>query len=142
MSNAIKSQGTAVYASTENANSTVYGSATFNAVGEVASVGEPSGEAADIDVTHLQSTGKEFLIGLPDEGNFQIGGNFVPSDTGQTLLETARLDQDPRWFKVVFSNGSIRYAKGFVKKYAPSAAVDGKVPFNANIRISGLWATA
>lgn len=141
MSNAIKSQGTAVSISTENANSTVYGSATFNAVGEVASVGEPSGEAADIDVTHLQSTGKEYLIGLPDEGNFQISGNWVPTDTGQAVLETARLDQNPRWLKVTFSNGTVRYAKGLVKKYAPSAAVDGKVPFSASIRTSGLWTT-
>lgn len=141
MSNAIKSQGTAVYISSNDADSTAYGSASFVQVGEVSDVGEPSGEAADIDVTHLGSTSKEYLIGLPDEGNMTTSGNFVPSDTGQQELLAAKAAQNRRWLKVVFSNGTVRYAKALVKKYAPSAAVDGKVPFSASFRISGSWTT-
>ena len=138
----MKSQGTAFYLSNENADSTVYGSATFAALGETASVGEPSGEAADIEITHLLSTAKEYLIGLPDNGNMALGGNFVPTDPGQLVAITAMDAQTPRWAKWVFSSGAVWSIKVYVKKFAPSAEVDGKVPFATALRTTGAWTRA
>lgn len=139
MSNAIKSQGTIFEISNEDADATVYGSATWNIVGEVSDVGEPSGEAPDIDVTSLGSTAREYLIGLPEEGNIQIQGNFLPTDTGQLELIDAKASQNRRWIRITWTSGAIWYAKALVKKYAASAATDGKVPFTAAMRISGAW---
>lgn len=136
---AIKSQGTTVHISSEDADVTAYGAATFVKVGECDNVGEPSGEASDIDVTHLESEAKEYLIGLPDNGNIAISGNFVPSDLGQLELIDAKDDQERRWLKITWSSGDIWYIKVLVKKYAPSAAVDGKTPFSASFRTSGAW---
>ena len=142
MSNAIKSQGTYFYLSNQDASLTAYGSATFAALGETSSIGEPSGEAADIDVTHLLSTAKEYLIGLPDNGNMQVGGNYVPTDTGQLVAIAAMDAQTPRWAKWVFSSGATWSIKVFVKKFAPSAQVDGKVPFSMSLRTTGSWTRA
>lgn len=139
---AIKSQGTTVHISSDDADSTVYASATFVKVGEVSNIGEPSGEAADIDVTHLESSAKEYLIGLPDEGNIQIQGNFDPDDTGQAELKAAKDDQTRRWLKITWSSGDIWYIKALCKKYSPSAGVDSKVPFSSNFRTSGAWGYA
>lgn len=139
---AIKSQGTLFHISNENADSTVFGSATFAKVGEVSSVGEADGEASDIETTHLESTAKEFLIGLPDEGNIQIGGNFVSADLGQLEVEESRQLQERRWVKVTWSNGVIWYWKATAKKYSASAEVDGKTPFTAKFRTTGARGTA
>lgn len=142
MSNAIKSQGTTFAISNEDASVTVYGSATFAALGEVNNVGEPSGEAADIDVTHLLSTAKEYIIGLPDNGNMQVAGNFIPTDTGQLRAIAAMDSQVPVWAKWTFSSGAVWSIKCFVKKFAPSAQVDGKVPYSMSLRTTGAWTRA
>lgn len=139
MSKAIKSQGTTFKISSDDADLTVYGSATHILVSESATIGEPSGEAADIDVTHLGSDEMEYLIGLPDQGSMQVSGNFVADDAGQLEMEAALGAQNRRWVTVTFSNGVSRYAKALCKKYAPSASVNSKVPFSSNFRISGGW---
>lgn len=137
MTNAIKSQGTLVYLSNENASTTAYGSSTFTKLSETATVGESSGEAADIDVTHLESTAKEYLIGLPDNGNLPLSGNFVPGDTGQTRAIYSLDNQQYCWLKIIWSNGTIWYYMACCKKFTPSADVDGKVPFTSSWRTSG-----
>lgn len=137
MSNAIKSQGTVVQISNENADTTVYGSATFATVGECDDVGEFSGEASDIDVTSLQSPAKEYLIGLADFGTMQITGNFIPTDTGQIQCIASLDAQQNRWLKVIFSQGTVWYIKACCKKFTPGAKVDNKVPFTSTFRTSG-----
>lgn len=136
---AIKAQGTTVHISAENADTTPIGSATFIKIGEVSTVGEPSGEAADIETTNLESEAKEFLTGLPDNGNIGIGGFFVADDAGQEELIEAQDAQERRWLRINWSNGSIWSIKVLVKKYAISAAVDGAVPFSGSFRTSGGW---
>lgn len=136
---ALKSQTSTVHISNENADSTVYGSATFDKVGEVTTIGAPSGEAADIDVTHLESLAKEYLIGLPDEGNIEIAMNAIVSDAGHTELITAKDAQTRRWLKITWSNGTVFYIKALVKKYTWSAGVDNKIEAAASFRTSGAW---
>lgn len=139
---AFKSQGSKVYISNENADTTALGSATFAKVGEVNNIGAPSGEAADIDTTHLESEAKEYLIGLPDNGNIEIAMNAVSGDTGQDELDAAKDAQERRWLKIEWSNGDVWSIKVLVKKYTWSAGVDGKVDAAASFRTSGAWTKA
>lgn len=64
----------------------------FTEVPDVVSVTGPDGSASEIDVTALDSTAKEFLIGLPDSGSVQVemiwGGENSPQ-TNQELLRAA-----------------------------------------------------
>ena len=136
---ALKSQTSTVHISNEDADATVYGSATFDKVGEVTTIGAPSGEAADIDVTHLESLAKEYLIGLPDEGNIEIAMNAIVSDNGHSELITAKDAQTRRWIKITWSNGTVFYIKALVKKYTWSAGVDNKIEAAASFRTSGAW---
>jgi len=136
---AIKSQTSTVHISNESADSTAYGSATFDKVGEVTNIGAPSGEAADIDTTHLESTAKEYLIGLPDNGNIEIGMNAIEGDAGHSELITAMNAQTRRWVKITWSSGSVWYIKALVKKYTWSAGVDAKIEAAASFRTSGAW---
>lgn len=85
---AVESQGTVIYWS--SAGSTSASTAAANAVGEVTGFNGPTGQANTIDVTTLNSTRKEFLMGLPDEGELTLDINFVPTDGVQTRLRTDR----------------------------------------------------
>jgi hypothetical protein len=134
---ALKGQTTTIHISNENADSTAYGSATFDKVGEVTNIGAPSGEAADIDTTHLESTAKEYLIGLPDEGNVEISMNGIDGDAGHSELITAKNAQNRRWVKITWSSGTITYFKALVKKYTWNTGVDSKIEAAASFRISG-----
>ncbi|MFZ5745277.1 MAG: phage tail tube protein [Pseudomonadota bacterium] len=136
---ALKSQTTTVHISNENADSTAYSSATFAKIGEVSNIGAPSGEAADIDTTHLESAAKEYLVGLPDEGNIEIAMNAISGDPGHDELIAAKDDQSRRWVKITWSNGDIWYIKGLVKKYTWSAGVDAKIEAASTFRLSGGW---
>jgi hypothetical protein len=136
---ALKSQTSTVHVSNENADSTAYGSATFDKVGEVTSIGAPDGEAADIDTTHLESLAKEYLTGLPDNGNIEIAMNAIASDPGHSELITAMDAQTRRWLKITWSNGNVWYIKALVKKYGWSAGVDAKIDASASFRTSGAW---
>lgn len=136
---ALKSQTSTVHISNESADTTVYGSATFDKVGEVINIGAPSGEAADIDTTHLESTAKEYLIGLPDEGNIELAMNAMTDDVGHLELITAKDAQERRWLKITWSNADVWYVKALVKKYTWSAGVDTKIEAAASFRTSGAW---
>lgn len=109
----------------------------FVAVGEVQSFTGLDGEAAEIDVTHLQSTAKEYLMGLQDFGNWSLDVNFLPDDAGQILLRAAKASRDIQSFRATLSDGTILTFSGFVKSNPISGGVDAKVDGSFNIRISG-----
>lgn len=136
---ALKSQTSTVHISNEDADTTAYGSATFDKVGEVVNIGAPDGEAADIDTTHLESTAKEYLVGLPDNGNIEIAMNGISSDAGHSELITAMDAQQRRWLKITWSNSTVWYVKALVKKYTWSAGVDAKIEASSSFRTSGAW---
>lgn len=134
-----KSQGTTVHLSSEDADVTAMGAATYVKIGGVVQVGAPSGEAADIDVTDLDSEAKEYLTGIPDNGNIEIGLNFDDGDAGQDNAIDALEAQERRWLKITWSTGAVWSIKALVKKYSPSAGVDSKIDAAVSLRLSGAW---
>lgn len=143
MSNAIKSQGTVLEIDTDGGSPYVY-----MPVGEVRDVPDiDGGEAADIDVTHLGSTAREYIIGLQDGGTIALSGNLVPQDAGQAEMREARRDQTLRHFRVTFTDSAPSLKAefdAFVKRFSASLAVDSQVTFNATLRVTGLvsWSDA
>lgn len=77
-----ESQGIITYWSTTSVTATAAG----NVVSEVLSFTGPAPSANVIDVTNLQSTAKEKMIGLYDGGQITINTNFLVTDAGQTKL--------------------------------------------------------
>lgn len=139
---AIKSQGSKVYLSNQNADTTVYGSATFAQVGQVHTIGAPSGQANDIETTHLDSTAKEYIVGLPDNGSITIGMNALSGDAGHTVALTALGDQNRRWLKIVWSNGDTWSIAVLVKDYTWAGGIDAKVDASMSLRTTGPWTRA
>ncbi len=109
----------------------------YTAIGEITSFSGFDGKAAEIDVTHLLSTAKEFLMGLQDFGNFNIDVNYLPSDGGQVLLRAAKTSRDIQSFQATFSDGSKATFQGYVLASPVKGGVDAKVDSSFDIRITG-----
>jgi len=134
----LKAKGTTLHISSDDAETTAYGSAAFVKVGQVSNIGPPSGTAQKIDTTHLESVAKEFLMGIPDNGDIEVSGNALDTDNGQDEMEAAKNAQELRWVKITRSDGSVRYFMAVVLKFTDfEMGVDAKVPFSATFGISG-----
>ena len=110
---------------------------TYTEVKEITSWNGPDGEASNIDVTHLKSLAKEYLMGLADNGSYTLEINYLPDDAGQILMRAARVSRLIQDFKVTLSDGTGITFQGFVKNAPSSGAVDEKVSGSYNILISG-----
>ena len=116
----------------------------FTTIGELTDFDGPSGQAAVIDATHFQSTGKEKVIGLPDEGQFTVSGNYVQANAAQAGLITDRNARTLRNFKITFTDSpaTVWTFAAYVLNFSVSGAVDDKIPFSVTLEISGLVAVA
>jgi len=104
---------------------------------EVVSFSGFDGSAAEIDTTNLQSTAKEFLMGLQDFGNFTVEVNHLPTDAGQVEARAAKASRVQKAFEVTFSDASTATFEGFVLSNPLSGGVDAKVDGSFVIRITG-----
>lgn len=111
----------------------------FTAIGEVVSIDGPGGEAAIIDATHLQSTAKEKLIGLPDEGRVSLGCNLVPGDAGQIQLRNDRLNATRRNYKITLTDSpatNLAFA-AYCMGFKVNGAVDDKISATIELEVTG-----
>src|SRR5210317_45028 len=88
------SQGSGIWLS-DDASPEVY-----TEVAQVVSLSGPDGSAAEINVTALDSTAAEFVMGLPDEGNVSVEVIYDPTDTNHTALYNARAAQSLKHFQI------------------------------------------
>lgn len=94
-----------------------------------------------IDVTHLQSTSKEFIAGLKDNGTCDVTCNF----TNGTVQAAMRADMNagttaPYKVLIIGPGATVTTIafSGFLTKYAgPDAKVDGKLEIQLTIKITG-----
>jgi len=112
----------------------------FTAIGEVIGVsGVGGGSASEIDVTNLSSSGKEFLMGLKDEGEVSVTLNLDTGDTQQTALRTARDNSTLKNFQLELTDSgptTLSFA-AYVKTFNIGLAVDDKISLETSLRISG-----
>ena len=136
--NALKSQGVALKRGDGG------GTEVFTTIGEVFSITGPGGSATVIDATHFQSTAKEKIMGLPDEGQVSLEMNLDPTDAEQTGLRSDRDAQTLRNFQLVLTDGgstTISFS-AYVMTFSISMAVDDKITASVTLEISGsaTWA--
>lgn len=110
---------------------------TYLEIKEITSFNGFDGQAAEIDVTHLQSTAKEFLMGLQDFGNFSLEVNYLSADPGQQAMRAGKQSRDIQDFRLTFSDGSQVTFQGYVTSAPVSGGVDAKVDGSFTIRITG-----
>jgi len=111
----------------------------FTTIGEIKTFNGPSGQAAVLDATHLESTAREKLMGLPDEGQVTFTMNFIPSNAQQVALYNDRKNRTKRNFKIVFSDiGAAEMAfSAFVLGFNVVGGVDQLAEASLILEITG-----
>lgn len=113
----------------------------FLAVGNLTSVSVPGPTKPLVDVTDFDSTGAEFLAGLPDFGELSISGFFNYANAGQQVLFDDAQDPDApaRDFQIDFERQDVQFTfSGVVVSFVPNAgSPTDAYTFDATIRVSG-----
>jgi hypothetical protein len=117
---------------------------SFTTVGGVTNIRDlRSGTAAEIDVTDLSSSAKEFILGLADNGTMGLDLIYDPSDAGQIILEELRESSDATNFRVTVPNPiqspqvTTFTFRGFVQTFPFTLGVDAAMTGTVSIRITG-----
>jgi hypothetical protein len=110
-------------------------------VGESVDFDGPGGAASVIDATHLGSTAREKIMGIPDEGQFTISLNRVFGNAGQKAVLLARAQRARKPFKIVYYDNSTQTFDGFVLQFSTSGGVDDKLNGSIAIEITGAVTT-
>ena len=123
---AMESQGCKFFWSTSTAQSTA------QEIGEVTNFNGPGGAAAVIDITHLQSTAKEKLIGLRDEGQLSMSVNYNATDAGQVALIADRSARTKRKALIKFTDTATSAAvfDAYCLQFQVQGVVDDKIAGN------------
>ena len=134
-SSALKGQGVVIGISAETGSPNV-----FVTIGEVVDFTGPGGSATVIDVTSLESSAVDKLIGLPDEGQISMSLNLLPSNEGQRECWEARAAQELREFNLTLTDAAstVLVFSGYVLEFSVSGAVNDKISATITVEISGL----
>jgi hypothetical protein len=91
------------------------------------------------NASNLESTFKEKLIGLPDEGQFSFDINLDPDDTVHTAIRTARRNRTLCEFKVTLTDSTPKQVIffGYVMGFSIAGGVDQIVKASITIEIDG-----
>lgn len=111
----------------------------YTVIGGIRTFSGPGGQANIIDATTLQSTGKEKLIGLKDEGTFSLSCVYLPTDAGQIAVQAARAAGTAKNYRVAFSDPdtTVLEFSGFAMSYTLSGGVDELSAVEIGIEITG-----
>lgn len=131
MANAIETQGFKLEIGNEDSP------LTYTEVSEITSFQAFDGQAAEIDVTHLQSTAKEFIMGLQDFGTLSVDVNYLTGDSGQDKMRAAKSTRVIQDFRLTLSDLTTALFRGYVLSAPISGGVDAKVDGSFAIRITG-----
>ncbi len=98
---------------------------------------QSAGSREEIDVTHLLSTGKEYLLGLPDNGTFSIEFDSDYSDPAQNELESLYKSGAAGQFTFTFVDGRTLTFAARVSAFNESATIDDALRGTADLRVTG-----
>jgi len=127
---------------TDNTDAATATPVALTEIAEVKTFSGLDGAASEIDVTHLGSTAKEYILGLVDEGGFTFEMNRVPSDAGQAALLASRNAGTVKSYKLTLPNAETATFSAFAKTFPVAGGVDGVVMHSIQLRITGavVWA--
>lgn len=119
----------------------VLGSGTFVKVGNLNSISMPGPEKGETEVTDYDSTAREFLGTLPDNGEMTFGGFWNGVDAGQVAMYTDANDSTSptRNFRIDQIRQDARFSfQGYVRRfrYVPGG-IDDPLTYEGAIRVTG-----
>lgn len=111
---------------------------TFTSVGGMNTYSGFDGQASEIDVTDMDSTAKEFRLGLQDFGNLNINLKAVlPTDPGQLAIRAAKTAGTLLIYRIKNSDGQTIACQGYAKKFTEDSGVDKVRSGQITLRLTG-----
>jgi len=116
---------------------------TYALVESVTNISGPTGTAATIDVTDLESEAKESVPGLADYGQVQADLNWRGATEQVAMYEMFASNADPEHFKVALPTSAAAATYDVFEFLASvtgcefGAAVDGKQTARITLKVSG-----
>lgn len=107
---------------------------------EVRSINGPDGQAAWMDTTDLNSTGKEGRPGLKDEGQIRVDIFYVPGNTVHDAIRTAYSARTAKTIRLTFTDtapATIWEADVYVTAFQVSAEIDAPLRAQVTFKITG-----
>lgn len=95
------------------------------------------GSATELDATDLDSTAKEKLLGLVDEGAFSIDINVNMADPGQLAMKASQKAGTKKQYKLMLPDTSGATFYAFVKTFPLSGGVDAILATTVAMTITG-----
>jgi hypothetical protein len=105
----------------------------------------PNSQGSEIDITSFDSTAKEFLMGLRDEGTISVNLLRDTSSTGQGRLISDQAARNERMLIIDFSThvmeasavGARLTMQAYVQSFGYSAGADDALKSAVTFRITG-----
>lgn len=110
---------------------------TMTTVGNIKDFSIDQDPASEIDITNLNSTRKEFMLGLAGSWTMNCGMDIDSTDTGQRELTDAQNDGLYRVFAVTLASGKIFAGVGYVMSFGASGSTDSVVSGTLSVRGTG-----
>lgn len=137
MTQAVSAQGTKLYRGATTASSPNTPTGFTASLPEIKDFQGPGGQSGEIEVTSLDSTAKEFLPALKDNGQFTANMNFAPSSLEHQGIVADQENRVSRWYRLVLPNGANGDFQGFVQQFTLSGAVDNVLAAALTVRVAG-----
>lgn len=110
---------------------------TYTKIGGLVSFDGFDGAADELDTTDLDSTAKEFISGIKDEGKFSFEAKTIKTDTGQIALRANRTSGAVVGMKLTLPDASVASFNVIVKAMPTSGGVNAVLKGKIDTRISG-----
>ncbi|MGO4304192.1 phage tail tube protein [Cupriavidus sp. RAF12] len=96
------------------------------------------GQASELDVTDLDSTAKEFMLGLQDWGTFSFDVNRDMNDAGQQAVDASKRAGTQKSYKLTLPNGKTKTFNAYCKNSPLEGGVDQVLKTSGvSLRITG-----
>jgi hypothetical protein len=95
------------------------------------------GSADELDTTDLDSTAKEFVSGIKDEGKFGFEMKTLKTDAGQTALRAVRASGAVTGFRLTLPDTSVATFTALVKTIPTAGGVNAVLKGKVDTKISG-----
>jgi hypothetical protein len=128
-------------------NTGTVSSPTWTTVGELNKCVLSGRQTGDADVTNFESSAREFVPTLIESGTWDIAGNRIGGDAGQSAMETAFTTIPPvlSQFKIQLpksgaqvSTGDSFVFKALIKELDYSIEIDKAVSLSGKLKVSGI----
>src|SRR5690349_6006873 len=108
----------------------------FTNIPEIKNISGPTGSSDLLEATNLDSTGKEYVAGLPDSGEIRLTLNWDPTHAQHQGLYSDWSNRTKRNFRVIFSDtgaAQLDFA-ALVTNYELSGAVNAVVEATVTLK--------